>query len=231
MGRLHRPVDDGFTYHAINRGNNRDVVFEDDADFEAFLIALARTQERYPFRLYGYCLMTNHVHLLVRPEPGVSISRVMQSLMVAHTWRYHRRHRTVGHVWQGRFRSPVVQDEGYLFQVLRYIEANPLRARMVEDPGDYRWSSFLAHGQGAPDPLLTPLPEWSDLGPDEASRQAAWRARVVAPPIDAQTQAIRDSLRSGHPYGDPAWSEAVSSTLGRTPSIRPRGRPRKEVRT
>jgi len=92
---------------------------------------------------------------------------------VAHTWRYHRRHRTVGHVWQGRFKSPVVQDDEHLWMVLRYIEGNPLRARMVADPADHPWSSYASHGLGRPDPLLTPLPEWSQLGVTDGARRAA----------------------------------------------------------
>src|SRR6185437_8602894 len=162
---------------AINRGNNRDVVFLDDEDHLAFLGSLGRTQLRYPFRLYGYCLMSNHFHLLLRPEIGVTISRILQSLSVAHTWRFHRRHRSVGHVWQGRFKSPVIQDDSHLWTVLRYIEANPLRARMVADPADYPWSSYRTHGEGADDPLLTPVPEWTNLGQDEPMRQAAWRRK------------------------------------------------------
>ena len=106
MGRLPRPSEEGLVYHVLNRGNNRADVFADEEDHEAFVHALAKTEQRYPFRLFGYCLMTNHFHLLLRPGPGTSISRILQSLTIAHTGRYHRRHRTVGHVWQGRFRSP-----------------------------------------------------------------------------------------------------------------------------
>ncbi len=112
MGRTLRPTDEGLVYHAINRGNNREAVLLDDEDRLAFLWGLRRIRLRYPFRLYGYCLMSNPFHLLLRPEPGATISRILQSLTVAHTWRHHRRHRTVGHVWQGRFKSPVVQEEG-----------------------------------------------------------------------------------------------------------------------
>jgi putative transposase len=105
MLRLPRLADEGLVYHALNRGNNRADVFSGWDDHEAFLEALAKAQQRYPFRLYGYCLMTNHFHLLLRPEPRQSVSRILQSLTVAHTWRYHEQHRTVGHVWQGRFKS------------------------------------------------------------------------------------------------------------------------------
>ena len=153
MARPLRPNDDGFTFHALSRGNGRQNVFHDDADRHAFLASLGQTQLRYPFRLYGYCLMTNHFHLLLRPEPGVAISRVMQSLLVAHTWRFHKRHHGVGHVWQGRFKSPAVQDDDHLWTVLRYIEANPLRAAMFTDPADYPWSSFPGARRPPPRPV------------------------------------------------------------------------------
>jgi putative transposase len=171
MGRLPRPVSDGLLYHALNRGNNRASVFGDDGDYRAFLRALAQTGQRYPFRLYGYCLMTNHFHLLLEPCEGQSISRILQSLTVAHTWRYHRRHQTVGHVWQGRFRSPVIQDDDHSLVVLRYIEGNPLRAGMVTRLEDYPWSSYRAHALSVPDPLLTPLPAWLALASDPITRQ------------------------------------------------------------
>jgi len=92
-------------YHAINRGNNRGDIFFAAEDYLMFLKALAQTQKRYPFRLFGYCLMTSHFHLLLSPEPGQSISRILQSLSVAHTWHYHKAQGTVGHIWQGRFKG------------------------------------------------------------------------------------------------------------------------------
>lgn len=227
MGRSLRPNDDGLTYQALSRGNNRDAVFHDDGDFRAFLDALGRAQLRYPFRLYGYCLMTNHFHLLLRPEPGVAIGRVMQSLLVAHTWRYHKRHATLGHVWQGRFKSPPVQDDGHLWTVLRYIEANPLRAAMVADPSDYPWSSYPSHALNRPDPLLSELPGWSDLGDTPEARSRVWRAKVMATLPDGEIATIRSSLVNGRPFGDPRWSGAWAAALSLSVDPRPRGRPRK----
>jgi putative transposase len=177
MGRPLRPVADGLVYHAINRGNNRDRVFFDDGDFKAFLRALGQTQLRYPFELFGYALMSNHFHLLLRPAAGQSISRILQSLTVAHTYRYHRRHRTVGHVWQGRFKSPVIQDDNHLLIVLRYIEGNPLRARMVTDLKDYPWTSYAAHALALPNGLLTEPPPWSGLAANGEFAGPAQRAR------------------------------------------------------
>ena len=227
MGRSLRPNDEGLTFHALSRGNNGDAVFLDDGDFHAFLHALARTQLRYPFRLYGYCLMTNHFHLLLRPEAGVAIGRIMQSLLVAHTWRYHKRHQSLGHVWQGRFKSPPVQEDDYLWTVLRYIEANPVRAGMVADPRDYPWSSYQAHGVGRADPLLSEVPGWSALGNTPVSCRRAWRSKVAAVLTDPDQEAIRASLISGRPYGETDWVESQTTKLGLHPTQRSRGRPRK----
>ncbi len=150
---LSRATGDGLVYHAMNRGNNRADVFAGDGDHEALHESLRVAKGRYPFALFGYCLMSNHFHLLLKPGSGQSISRILQSLSVAHTWRYHKRHRTSGHVWQGRFKSPVIQDDDHLLVVLRYIEANPVRASLVADPRDYRWSSYGQHGLGLVDTL------------------------------------------------------------------------------
>jgi len=227
MGRPLRPNDDGLTFHAFSRGNNREAVFHDEGDFRAFIDAIGQAQLRYPFQLYGYCLMTNHFHLLLRPEPGVAIGRVMQSLLVTHTWRYHKRHRSLGHVWQGRFKSPPVQDDGHLWTVLRYIEANPLRVGMVADPVDYPWSSYPNHATGRPNPLLSELPGWSDLGDSPKGRSKAWRAKVLASLPEADLASVRSSLITGRPYGDLAWSERQASTLGLGAANRARGRPKK----
>lgn len=228
MSRPLRPIDDRLVYHVINRGNNRAPVFHDDEDYAAFLQAVGDLKQRRPFVLDGYCLMPNHIHLLIRPLE-TSISRIMQSLLVSHTQRYHRRHRSGGHVWQGRFKSPVIQDDDHVLTVLRYIEANPLRAGMVESAGDYRWSSFAAHGLGRPDPLLDPLADYEAMAKTPAVRRRRWSAFVHATPPDEELTAIRRSCSSGLPFGEPAWVEGLSARLGLDLTIRPRGRPRKSA--
>ena len=227
MGRLPRAVDEGLIYHALNRGNSRADVFVEDSDHVAFLEALGQTQARYPFKLFGYCLMTNHFHLLLQPGLGQSISRILQSLTVTHTWRYHKRYRSSGHVWQGRFKSPVIQDDEHLLMVLRYIEANPLRASIVADPGDYQWSSYQHHGLGRPGALLSSFPEWERLGRTDAERRRRWRAKVCAAQREGDLQTIRASLRSGRPLGTVAWTEHVAQRLQIDLTRRPRGRPPK----
>jgi REP-associated tyrosine transposase len=164
----------------------------------------------------------------MQPGPGQSISRILQSLTVAHTWRFHKAHSSSGHVWQGRFKSPVVQDDEHLLVVLRYIEANPLRASMVADPGDYPWSSYQHHGLGRPDALLSPFPEWERLGRTESERRRRWRAKVSAAQSEEELRAVRNSVRSGRPFGNEAWIEDAAQRLQINLERRPRGRPRKE---
>ncbi|NUQ61953.1 MAG: FAD-dependent oxidoreductase [Pirellulales bacterium] len=131
MRRPLRPIDDGLIYHVINRGNNRQQVFCTEGDYLAFRRALGDLKQRKPFELHGYCLMSTRIHLVIRPL-ACTISRVVQSLLVSHTQRYHRFHGSGGHVWQGRFKSPVVQDDKHLLTLLCYVEVNPLRAKLKE---------------------------------------------------------------------------------------------------
>jgi putative transposase len=228
MPRPLRPIDDGLIYHVINRGNNRQNVFRKQADFAAFLTALGELKERKPFELYGYCLLNNHFHLLLRPK-GDTISRIMQSLLVSHTQRYHRHYSSGGHVWQGRFKSPVIQSDEHLLTVLRYIEANPLRAKIVKRADDYRWSSYQTHGLGAVAELLDPLLVYDELAKQPVTRQRKWADKVHRPIEEVQLAAIRRSSATGLPYGDPTWVEKLAQRLKLDLTIRPRGRPPKEA--
>jgi putative transposase len=225
MPRPLRPIDDGLIYHVINRGNNRQTVFRKRADFAAFLQVLGELKERKPFELYGYCLLHNHFHLLLRPV-GSSISRIMQSLLVSHTQRYHRHYSSGGHVWQGRFKSPVIQNDEHLLAVLRYIEANPLRARIVRRAENYPWSSYRVHGMGEADGLVDPLVNYEELSPRAEVRRKKWAVKVHSPLRGPQLAAIRRSVATGLPYGERPWVERLARRLKLDLIIRPRGRPR-----
>jgi putative transposase len=225
MPRPLRPIDDGLIYHVINRGNNRQDVFLKEGDFKAFLSALAELKERKPFELYGYCLLNNHFHLLIRPS-GASISRILQSLLVSHTQRYHRHHKSGGHVWQGRFKSPVVQNDEHLLTVLRYIEANPLRAGLVRRAEDYPWSSYRAHGLGEANELVDRLASFDALSAYATVRRRQWSQRVHRAMESDPLQEIRRSAATGLPYGSPEWVNRLARRLDLDLTIRPRGRPR-----
>jgi REP-associated tyrosine transposase len=230
MARLPRLIADGLIYHALNRGNNRAAVFLDARDFLTFLLALRQTKERYPFRLFGYCLMGNHFHLLLQPEERQSISRILQSLTVAHTWHYHRRYHGSGHVWQGRFKSPIIQDDEHLLTVLRYVEGNALRANMVADLAAYPWSSYIVHGLGKRQELVDELPGWQGLGKTETERQAYWRTWLHTPLSGRELEGVRRAITSGRPFGAEGWVEGTAKAVGLNLMVRPRGRPRKSIK-
>src|SRR5262249_33376533 len=122
---------------------------------------------------------------------------------------------------------PVIQDDAHLLTVLRYIEANPLRAGIVLDPSEYRWSSFRCHGLGETDPLLSPIAEWDELGRTASERQKRWRSKVLSPQREVELTAVRNSLRSGRPFGADEWTDKIAKQLNVDLARRPRDRPPK----
>ena len=177
-----------------------------------------------PFRLLSH---EQSLSPFVRPAAGQSISRILQSLTVTHTWCYHKRYHSSGHVWQGRFRSPVIQGDAHLLVVLRYIEANPLRARLVENLADYRWSSYPFHGLGQVDPLLSPLPGWRNSEPPRRNVADDGEPKCASQ-SEAELTAVRSSLQNGRPLGTSKWVEQIAERLNIDLVPERRGRPPKE---
>jgi putative transposase len=139
-------------YHALNRGNRREAVFDKPGDYDAFVEAMVDARARLPVDLLGHCLMPNHFHLGLRPHHDGDLGRWMQWLLTTHAQRYHRHYGTRGHVWQQRFEVFPVQDANHLVTVLRYVERNALRAELVSRAEDWKWSSLPGWRRG--DPLL-----------------------------------------------------------------------------
>ncbi len=215
MPRSVRTLIGGLCYHVINRGNGRARVFHNEADYREFLKLLTSASDRLPLRLLAYCLMPNHVHLVLWPHEDGEVSRWMQWLMTTHVRRHHRRHGTDGHLWQGRFKAFPIQRDEHLLAVLRYVERNPLRAGLVERAEDWPWSS-LGAAEPAPVPPLHRGPV-----PPPANRRA-WVNEAEDP---GQLAALRRSVNRGTPWGGPAWAKRTAARLGIEASPRPRGRP------
>jgi len=133
----------GAVYHVTSRGNNKNPVFEDDHDREAFLMTLQHVIKRYHWICHTYCLMTNHYHLLIETPEG-NLSLGMRQLNGVYTQSFNKDHVRTGHLFQGRYRAILIQKDSHLLEVCRYVVLNPVRARMVESPEDWKWSSFLA---------------------------------------------------------------------------------------
>ena len=141
MPRVQREKGEFSTYHIIQRGNERKSIFLNDEDKERFIAILIKTREKYNFLVYCYCLMDNHVHLIIN-DNGNDISKIMKSINVSYAAYFNRIYQRYGHLFQDRFRSEIINDDAYLLEVSRYIHNNPVKARMVGKPEDYRWSSY-----------------------------------------------------------------------------------------
>ena len=178
MPRKPRELVDGGCYHLIARGNNRQALFTSDEAFRYFLDLLARAQARHPAQLYHYCLMSNHIHLLLAIGRAEGLPKFMQFVLQGYGRWFQARFCYVGHVWQGRYKSPRVAKESYFLEAGRYIERNPIRAGLVTNPCDYPWSSYRAYACGEANPLLTEDPYYADLDSTPAKRQAAYRKFV-----------------------------------------------------
>jgi putative transposase len=159
----------------MNRGHNRETVFADDDDRRHFLNLLARDQERFPWRLYHYCLMSNHFHLLVQLQEPKNLSLLVAGLLRSYVHYFNRRYGFCGHLWQGRFKSPAIEVERYLLSCGRYIERNPVEAGMVEAAWQYPWSSCRHYALGEPDALLADNPWYDAYATTPEQRQERWR--------------------------------------------------------
>ena len=171
--------------------------------------------------------MTNHVHLLMTPARMGAVARVMQSLGRRYVRYANDRYHRTGTLWEGRYKACLVDDGDYLLQCHRYIELNPLRAAMVADPRDYRWSSHLCSAYGDHDPLVTHHPAYLALSGDPIQRRLTHRQLVMATVDPTEIEAIRQHLQRQHAYGTDRFRTALEKQLGRTAGPRKIGRPRK----
>ena len=178
MSRRPRQLLDGGCYHLIARGNNRQFLLTDAEACRYFLDLLARAKARYPAKLYHYCLMSNHIHLLLEITAAEHLPKFMQLVLQGYARWYAKRQSYSGHVWQGRYKSPLIGQESYYLEAGRYIERNPLRAKLVRDLKDYPWSSYLYYGLGLATPLLDEDPYYAQLASTPAQRQSAYREFV-----------------------------------------------------
>jgi putative transposase len=212
MPRIPRGQLAGHAYHILNRGNGGAIVFHKEADYAAFLALLPIAKTKFPVRVFGFCLMPNHFHLVLQPANADALSPFMQWWMTSHVRRYHRHYHSSGHVWQGRFKSfPIQQDEHFL-TVLRYVVRNPVRAQLVASATQWSWSSL--HHPTLVDPSPVPLPD-------------EWLRWIDTPLFEHELTTLRTCLTRQSPFGSPEWQAQFADTAGLASTLRPRGRPRK----
>ena len=202
MPRSARIVIPEVSLHVVQRGHNGEDCFFSEEDYVAYLDYLFRFTTRFGCGVHAYCLMTNHVHLFLRPQTSSSIGEVMKYTSQYYVNRINRRLERSGTLWEGRFYSCVVPSEGYALACYRYIELNPVDAAMVKHPGDYRWSSYPLNAS-ARNSFLTPHPAYEALGIDHPTRASGYTALFDLPLDEKLVAEIRSATRTGNVAGTP----------------------------
>lgn len=225
MPRKPRLQAAGLPVHIIQRGNNRQACFFADEDYRFFLGHLAKLAKRFKCSVHAYVLMTNHFHLLMTSELDNGASLLMKFLGQQYVQYVNRTYKRSGSLWEGRFRSSLVQTERYVLGCYRYIEMNPVRANMVKHPGKYPWSSYGMNGEGKKVDWLTPHGEYLALAADEDRRQAAYRGLFETDLDAGLLREIRVSTHGGYAVGDARFRKQIERTLKQRATPADRGRP------
>ena len=220
MPRIPRIFLPGHPLHVIQRGHNRGQVFFGQDDAKSYLGWLAEGAARYGVAVHAYVLMSNHVHLLVSPDTAQSLPMCMRHVNWRFSIRSNDMRERTGALWEGRYKACVIDADDYFLACSRYIELNPVRAGLAQDPAAYRWSSYRANAEGKADPLLTPHPLYEAVGAE------GYRA-LFAEALGADTLiSIRDSVNGGAALGSPGFVARMSRHAGRPMAVRRRGRPK-----
>ena len=202
-------------FHVLNRGVRRSRLFDSDADYAAFERLLRRARSRFRMRVLAFCLMPNHFHLVLWPEMDEQLSAFMHWLSVTHTQRWHAQHGTsgTGSLYQGRFKSFPIQQDGHFLRVCSYVERNALRAGLCHRAEDWRWSSAWHRRRNCD---TFPLDAWP------VSLPSNWVDSLNG---ETDTEGIRRSVSRGAPYGDTKWTLTTAEALNLKATLRARGRP------
>lgn len=226
MARLPRPDLANVAQHIVQRGNNRLPCFIDDEDRRRYLAALRENSLRYGCVVHAYVLMTNHVHMLMTQTKVGAAARFLQQLGRSYVSQFNARHRRTGTLWEGRYKSCLVEGGRYVLACYRYIELNPVRARMVAKPDEHAWSSYGANAWGRADSIVTPHSCYLALGAP-GDRFEAYR-RLVADVLDVETvEEIRKYLQQQRAFGNDRFQATVEAELGRFAAVRPAHRPKR----
>jgi putative transposase len=220
MARIARIVGAGYPHHIVERGNNKERVFVDPMDYEKYLFFLSKYSEENEAVVLAYCLMSNHIHLLVRPSGKEALAKMMQGITLSYSKYFNKENGRTGRLWECRYYSTVIDEDSYLWTVSNYIENNPVRTGIAKRPEDYPYSSARAHILGRKDPLLKePLFDQSELNEYRRFVRSEQDKKVI--------EEIRRQTRSGRPLGGAEFLLTLSERLGCSLSLRPKGRPRK----
>jgi len=221
MPRSSRIVVPDCPHHVTQRGNNRQSVFFVDSDRQVYLDYLLDASRRFCLRIEGYCLMTNHVHLVATPQYETSLAETMKRTNQMYAQYVNRMHRRCGHLWQDRFFSCTL-DQGHFHRALVYVERNPVRARLVRKAWRWQWSSAPAHSGVEKDSDLLDIASWK-----EDISFARWKQLLERPDDEKLVSRLRLATSRGRPLGSDSFIAKLETLLGRRLRPLPRGRPAK----
>ena len=227
MARQPRLTVPGHPHHVIQRGNDRQWIFRDDADRERFLALLAEHASAQQVAVHAYVLMDNHVHLLLTPQTDTGLSQFMQALGRSYVRYFNNRHARTGTLWEGRYRSSLIETERYLLACMVYIDLNPVRAGMVSEPAQFPWSSHRHYIGQRVDRLLTPHGLIWSLGNTPFAREAAYLELVQAGLSPGQQASLTRSALTGWALGSTAFLGALQQEVPRRLMPGKAGRPRR----
>jgi putative transposase len=225
MPRIARIAPRGHVYHVLTRGNNRQDVFHEDADFMKYCELLVHYKDKYTFLLYHYVLMTNHVHLVVETTDQGLLSQIMKGINLSYAQYYKKKYGHVGHFWQDRYKSILISKDEYLLACGSYVELNPVRAGMVKAPGNYRWSSYAFYAHGQDDPFTDIHPVYCALSSDEKERRKGYQVFVQG--MLEKRNAMKGEMERRRVYGNEAFAGSIANEYKTGPEIKSKGRPRK----
>ena len=230
MARMPRFNLSGVAQHVIQRGNNRQVCFGSEADMVAYAAWLKEYSDKFGVAVHAWVYMTNHVHLLMTPnEEGDGVSKLMQALGRRYVQYFNYQYKRSGTLWEGRFKSCLVQDEHYLLLCYRYIELNPVRSGMVDSPGEYVWSSYGCNAEGKSMVLCTPHDEYLALGHNDVSRQLAYKKLFLGHFDISKIDEVRETTNQGMALGNEKFQKEIEQLTNRRTKCLSPGRPRKIV--
>lgn len=230
MARLPRFVIPGQPQHVIVRGNNREIIFCADEDYQFYLEKLRQACEKHQCEVHAYVLMTNHVHLLITPHEEHSLSKCLQMLGRYYVQYFNHTYQRTGTLWEGRYKATLIDSEQYLLTCYRYIELNPVRAEsMATHPSEYPWSSYCYNALGRENTVITPHHEYLRLGKTPGQRQKAYRALFKSHIPERTLKEIRDSTNKAWVLGSSHFKEKIEQQLNRRVSPLGRGGDRKSV--
>jgi len=215
--------------HIVQRGQSREPVFFEADDYHAYRRWMTESAIRYECAIHAYVLMTNHIHILATPKGKHGISQMMQYIGRRYVPYINHTYGTSGSIWEGRFKASLIHDEQYLLTCLRYIEMNPVRAAMVKNPGQYRWSSYRANAQNKKDDTITPHQLYNRLGRTISDRKEAYRALFKTHLDEEDLTEIRDALQTGTPLGNELFKEKIEKKLKSKVGQAGRGRPKRAL--